>query len=707
MHHGAKPFLVTCCREDGVQTFWEWDVDPLTRCPIIPQEDLDEIAKTVFHGSDGWLVLQNAKFDFAALGTIGMWDRVNLEQTWKTVTDTLMAGHLLWSNKPHDLTSMALEALRVDIDPYERAVKRVCDEARRMARSKYPTWRIAKQGLEEMPSAKETVWKNDMWLPRALAKELGYPADHEWNTVVRDYANADSAVTMALWKFQQKEIVRRGLWPIYKERLKLLPIVYDMEKRGVTLDAGRLEQQVQEYRATVYDLETVMKNIAKGYPDPTDEDPTAGYDLVLPKAGNNHSLTHFCFSRPVKDENGSLTGVDKFLDLPVVAHTETGNPSLAKGAIETYLATLPHRSLQLKFIECLGQKRSRDTAIAYMESYQRFWKCKDDTFDTYLLHPSLNPTGTDTLRFSSQNPNAQNISKKEGFNIRYAFGPGPGREWWSLDAKNIELRLPAYESQEADLIALFERPNDAPYYGSTHLLNFHTVYPDLWDAAVKEVGYEKAGPYCKKKYASTWYQWCKNGGFAVQYGAVDKADGTGTADQAFHKPGSHSRLKERFGKLEKLNRHWIRYAEKHGYVETMPDRSVDPTRGYPILCTRTEYGKILETVPLNYHIQSTAMWWTMMGMIRCFRQLQEWKDQTGFDGFMTMQVHDELVFDFPAGKVHPTEEVNKVSHFKRSNLWRVRRLAQLMSVCGDDLGVPTPVGIEYHADNWAKGVVFA
>ena len=51
------------------------------------------------------------------------------------------------------------------------------------------------------------------------------------------------------------------------------------------------------------------------------------------------------------------------------------------------------------------------------------------------LHTSLNMCGTDTLRWSSNNPNSQNISKKEGFNLRYAFGPAPGREWWSLDGQ--------------------------------------------------------------------------------------------------------------------------------------------------------------------------------------------------------------------------------------------------------------------------------
>src|SRR6185312_3151081 len=187
----------------------------------------------------------------------------------------------------------------------------------------------------------------------------------------------------------------------------------------------------------------------------------------------------------------------------------------------------------------------------------------------YVLHPNLNPCGTDTLRCSSSNPNEQNISKQKGHNLRYCFGPAPGREWWSLDGKNLELRIPAYEAGEVDMIALFEHPDESPYYGSNHLLNCHTVYPDLWAALEKEVGFANVGPEFKKRYESTWYQYAKNGGFAVQYGAIEKVDTIGAADKVFHRPGSHAKLKARFGRIhgpDGLNERMIAFATKHGFV---------------------------------------------------------------------------------------------------------------------------------------------
>ncbi len=702
--HGARPFFVTTCMEDGEQQWWEWSVDPLTRMPEVPVEDVEEIARLVSSGKAGKvelgpaLVLQNAKFDVTALSFIGVnnWN-------WTRTHDTLIAGHLLASNKPHDLTSMAIQYLGVDIEPYEKKLEAAVKECRRLVQQArlrvkrmsdpdmedalLADWRIAEAGLKEMPSAKETTWRYDYWLPRAMAKHQQLEEDHPWWTVLSDYANADSATTISLWGAMKQELDRRGLWEIYLERMKVLPVAYAMECRGVTISKTRLDEMVAEYEEEEEKAGNICVGLAASY----------GHELELPKSGNNNSLRTCLFD---------------VMKVPGLAFSEkTGQPTLDKNTMEAYLDTLEERSKPLLFIKKLGEKRKRDTAISYMEGYKRFWRPLEEKNDgepraTKIsekgtknedlldvdgqqgsegdwsrLHPSLNITGTDTLRWSSNHPNSQNVSKKEDFNLRYCFGPVPGREWWSLDAKNIELRIPAYESGEKELIDLFERPDDPPYYGSTHLLNLSTVYEDLWERELREVGLEKVGPYIKKKYAATWYQYTKNGDFAIQYGAQQA-----TTDRAFHRAGSYDRLKSRFSKLEVLNQKWIRFAEKHGYVETLPDKTVNPKHGYPLLCTRTEYGRILPTVPLNYHVSGTAMWWMGKAMVRCFEYLKTLKD-----AYLILQVHDELVFDFPFKP-------------KMGNLPKVRTIQRLMQKGGEDIGIPTPVSIEYHTASWAEGV---
>lgn len=759
LRHGARPFFVTICDEEERVTYWCWDVDPLTRVPEIPETDLQQIADTVFGlvGDDGPdLVLQNGKFDVTALQTV----MSPFSWPWDRTYDTLLAGHLLESNRPHDLTSMVLRWCGVDIEQFEKRLEECVKACRRKVQqaklrvkrtvekgqidesdlealyedNPLARWRIAEAGLPDIPSAKEETWKADGWLPLAMSRFLGSEAPAEWETVLRDYANTDSAGTLGLWKVQRDEIRRRGLGKIYEERRKVLKIAYEMEARGVTVSGARLCELTREYAEESQKCHDVCTNIAA----------SLGHNLDLPRGGRNKNLETFMFD---------------VLKLPPIRNNpkaKTSAPTLNKAAMEEYRSTLSPGSRAGVFIRNLLEKRQRDTALAYMAGYERFWihvlqpcaRCGgsgfsgagsgyDDVCDDcggqrfegvenwYRLHPSINPTGTDTLRWSSSNPNEQNISKRgirgsqpckkcEGAgckacdetgkgaqNVRYCFGPLPGRHWASFDGQNLELRLPFYKSGEQSLIDLFEHPDDPPYYGSNHLLNFHTIYPDIWAAEEKEVGYEKVGPHCKKKYAATWYQWCKNFGFAVQYQAGQK-----TADRAAHRDGCWILLKTRFSKLTALNAWCCSFANKHGYIETMPDKTVDPSRGYPLLCTRTENCRILDTVPLSYYIQGTATWWIMKAMIRVdefFGRLnrgEKFAGKTWPGGYyLVMQVHDELDVDMPAGPT-PKDGEQPWTY----NLPILREVARLMSLGGDDVGVPTPIGVEYHTEHWGEGV---
>jgi DNA polymerase I-like protein with 3'-5' exonuclease and polymerase domains len=701
LRHDNLPFFVTIAQDDGEQLWWEWDVNPVTRKPHIPLSDIYDIRDKI-READGY-VLQNTKFDYTALHrasplVLQFWD-------WSKLDDTLVSGHLLASNQRHDLTSMTLLYLGKDIKHYEDKLRDACLKARRIVRTKFPDWVLAKEGLPSMPSVKadkkkkekgiesESPWKADSWLPRTLAIELKYPTDHPWMTVLRDYSNADSAATLYLRKVHQRHIEKLGLEGYYRERMKLIKVAFEMEDRGVTINKSRMYSMRDRYIHESAAAKEKCKRIAGTY----------GYELTLPKSGNNKSLTSFIFEA---------------MKLPPVAYTDTGNPSLNKQAMDIYELTLRESSKQYQFIKAIRSSRKRDTAISFMNGYERFWFKVID--DWYRLHPNLNMTGTATLRWSCSNPNEQNISKQDDFNIRYCFGPARGREWWSLDAKNIELRLPAYEAGEQEMIRLFERPNDPPYFGSNHLLVCHILHPGKFERCLscvrctKEVWVSEShnkredcckcngatstivdGRIFKERYKATWYQWVKNGNFAVQYGAVESS---GTADRAYHVPGAQRMIQARFTNIAKLNRYCIDFANEHGYVETIPDKTIDSSRGYPLMCTRSEWGSIIPTIPLNYHVQGTAMWWMGKAMVR----VSEYLDRINSclsrpDYFLIMQVHDELVFDFPQGKGPKPWEMNAP---------KIRKIRNLMQQGGEDIGIPTPVSIEYHPESWSKGITF-
>lgn len=715
-YHGAAPFFVTTSDIEGNQIYWEWDVDPLTRMPRIPEGDLDQIEELLASNgkNDDLLILQNPKFDVTGFSRI----RASIADNWrwKDTRCTLMAGHALCSNMRKDLTSMCIHYLGLDIEPLEQRMKKAVNDARRLVKRAFPKWQLAKQGLPSMPSAKggskkdekgvesEKPWKFDTWLPKTVARVLKYPkpkencqhqwsagnhcnlcGGHQWWVVTREYANADSFTTARLWLVLERLLHQNGLWEIYLERLKLLPVVYKMEKRGVTISKARTDELMGEFKEKSDAAGELCINIAKDM----------GYELTLPKGGVNNSIRLFMFDG---------------LKVPPIysKKSKTPEPTLNKDAMEIYRTTLEPRSKGLTFVKKLLGKRKRDTGLSYLSSYVKFWRPWTPIHITdqatgagwYVLHPSLNPTGTDTLRFSSSNPNSQNVSKQEAecelcegdgceacngtgiamHSLRYCLGPAPGREWWSIDYENIELRIPAYESGERVMIELFEKPNDPPYFGSYHLMNASIIYPDLfWPLA------DKKGAF-KKKYGSTWYQWCKNFGFAVQYGAMAES---GTADRAAHKPGAQRMVQNKLTEHTKLNRKCIDFADKHGYVETIPDKTVNPNRGYRLMCSRSEWGKVSPTIPLSYHVQSTAMQSTSKGMVRCDQRLEQHTatDPRGY--FMTMQVHDEIVFDFPF-------EPNQ------GNRDKAEEMGRLMSMSGDDIGIPLKVSISYHPDNWAQ-----
>lgn len=690
--HGAKPFFVTSCTEDGSQSFWEWDVDPITRQPKVPAGDIEEIRAEI-EAAD-FLVLQNPKFDATALTTVG------IEQwPWDKTFDTLIAGHLLATDRPHDLTSMAAHYLGTDISQHETKLEEAVQEARKIARKEFPEWRIAKENMPDLPSAKEETWRFDYWLPRAVATVGGRWDRQDWVVVLRDYANTDSAATIALWKAMRAEIERRGLWEIYLERLRILPIAYDMEKRGVTLSKTRLEELKTEYEDESDRSGRVCINIAKGYQ----------HDLVLPKSGNNKSLTGFVFGCTIATcprckksvqasldtdiTHCSLCKPDKCADYlkeckldldrrenleltPLKFSKKTGLASLDQEVMDHYLTKLDEFSKPLTFIRALMDKRKRDTAISYLDGYSRFSRANGSGPDWLTIHPNLNPTGTATLRWSSNRPNSQNLSKKEGFNLRYCFGPSPGREWWALDAQNIELRIPAYKSGEEEFIKLFERPNDPPYFGSNHLLVADILHPEKFAECRKE------GVSFKDKYP-LWYRRVKSGSFSILCGAVEES---GTADRAYGVPGAQRIIKGRLTKMAALSKQLLDFAEKHGYIETMPDRTVDPNRGFPVMCSRSEWGKIIPTTPFSYFVQSTAMWWMMRAMVRCY----EYTQSLGPDYRICMQVHDEIVVDFPYVP-------------NKGNLPKIRKLRRLMEQGGDDIGVPITCSVAYHPNNYSEG----
>ena len=648
LYHGARPFFVTACDQDGNQTFWEWPVDPLTRVPRIPPGDVAEVQALLDSAEE--VVCHNGKFDATALATIGV------DFPWAKAHDTLLASHLLSSNTPHDLTSLGVVYLDRSILEFEKKLRLVVQRCRRYCRTNLRDWLVASDTTPGIPSAAgDSSWRCDYWLPKALADHDPDREDAgELSSVLEEYSNADSALTAELWPVFRDSLVKQDLWDIYTHRRKLLPIAQGMERNGLSVNLAEYRRLVERYFERSEYTERVCTGIAS----------TFGYELTLPKSGRNASLHRFVF--------------DVLNAPPLKLSEKTKEPSLdqdTRESLEKYFAPTTKEHV---FFARLNEKTACDKALTNLDTYARYWKVLPDVPDWGVLHPWTNPTGTDTLRWSFSNPNQANISKREGYNLRYLFGPRPGRVWYSGDAQNIELRIPTFEAGETALMDVFLRPKDPPYYGSYHLVVFDVLHPEK---------FKQHGAEAKTVFESTWYQWVKNGNFAVIYGAQEAK-----ADATYRVKGAYRMIRDRFPKIAELNDKMLKHARKHGYVETIPDREVHPRRGYPLLCSRAESGAVVPTTPLNYHVSGTAMQWMCKAMVRCQVALDAWKRQDGFDGWIAAQVHDELLFDFP-----------QEGELDGTNVARIRDLKVLMERGGDDIGVPTPVSFERHATTWAEG----
>lgn len=741
--HDAMPFLVTTCivnsesidgEIEAVIRFWEWPVDPLTRMPHIPDEEVAAIAELL--DAADLVYMQNSKFDARALKKIGV------ALPWEKVRDTLVAGHLLASNHPHDLTSMCIEYLGVDIEKHEIHIKEVVRACRALAKRNNPEWILAEEGEDGMPSVKSSSkrdedkpWKNDMWLPRAML--LNYDdLNTEWEDACSRYANADSEHTLPLGLEMERIVRERGLWAHYQFNLNLMRAGFEMEECGVTAIGEYTESTIDQFEQYVAEANEGLREIAFGY----------GHDLELaagaalndnmrdffygsvhqrcPRCDYFKRVKHWNNERPQdnaacpKCGKGSARKIAVVspmrttrrpnLALPVIVKAGTGNACLDKNAMQDYLGTTEGAAHD--FIKLLSDKRKRETDLSYMSAYRRFWvPCLDRNGepvpDYYRIHPNLNPFGTDHRRWASNSPNLQNVGGQEDecrecdgdgcavcggtgksrMSVRACFGPMPNREWWRMDFRSIERRLPVYECGEPKMVEVFEKPNQGPYWGSLYYLTASVLYRDeFWPLADVPIDDPKGFKHKQKRL----YKQAKFFDLAKQY-----ACGPRKGDLLSKIKNSFSLVDNEFPLMAALQRKYVRDAEKYGYVETMPSHAIDPTRGYPILASRTDDGRVLTTTPFNYHVSGTACECKNVALWRCLLQCEEWRRE-GFDAHLPLEVHDELLFDFPRGK--NMEE----------NLPRALILKGLMEQSGEDLipRIPTPVSVEYHTNSWADGV---
>lgn len=238
---------------------------------------------------------------------------------------------------------------------------------------------------------------------------------------------------------------------------------------------------------------------------------------------------------------------------------------------------------------------------------------------TGRLHTSFNQTVASTGRLSSSDPNLQNIPirRELGKAIRKGFVPRQGWKLLAADYSQIELRLLAHLSRDPAFVAAFKAGGDI------HRQTAAVIFGVSVDAVTSEMRAR-----------------AKTINFATIYGQgahalsrqlkVEHAEARAFIDTYF----------ERFAGVRAFLDSTVAQAKQRGYVETIFRRR----RYIPELQDRNFNVRAFgERTAQNSPIQGSAADLIKVAMIRIHGALS----QSTLAATMLLQVHDELVFEFP------------------------------------------------------------
>ncbi len=246
--------------------------------------------------------------------------------------------------------------------------------------------------------------------------------------------------------------------------------------------------------------------------------------------------------------------------------------------------------------------------------------------ETGRVHTSYNLIGAQTGRLSSNDPNLQNIPirTENGRRIRAAFVAEPGNVLLSADYSQIELRLAAHMADVPALKQAFADGEDI------HSLTAQELFG--------EVNRDTRGR-------------AKTINFSILYGisrwGLAGRMGT-TADEA---QALIDRYFERFPGINRYIAETLDHVRQTGYTRTLFGRKVHFTR---IRSANQAERQGSERAAINAPIQGTSADIIKRAMIRMEPALVA----AGLpDVRMLLQVHDELVFELPEGRVDAASTV--------------------------------------------------
>ena len=398
-----------------------------------------------------------------------------------------------------------------------------------------------------------------------------------------EYAAEDADITLQLHQALYRRVAAdERLRHVYEAiEMPVRDVLFRMEREGVLIDAALLEVQSRELGAKMLELEARAHKEA-GQP----------FNLNSPK-----QIGDIFFEQ---------------LKLPVVKKTPGGAPSTDEEVLEKLALDYP---LPKTLLEYRGISKLKST---YTDKLPKMVNAS-----TGRVHTTYGQAIAVTGRLASNDPNLQNIPVRtaEGRRIREAFIAPAGSVIVSADYSQIELRIMAHLSEDANLIAAFERGEDIHRATAAEVFNrgLHEVTND------------------ERRYAK-----------AINFGLIYGMSAFGLAQQlGIERATAQAYIASYFTRypgVAKFMQEIRESAREKGYVETVYGRRL----WLPEIKSSNQARRAgAERAAINAPMQGTAADLIKLAMIA----VDGWLREEKLKSKLVMQVHDELVLEVPQGEL--------------------------------------------------------
>ena len=423
------------------------------------------------------------------------------------------------------------------------------------------------------------------------------------------YACEDADVTLKLKNVLEKELKEQDAEHLFHEiEMPLVPVLVNIESNGVRISTETLQQSSAHFTARLEEIEKEIYTLAG-----------ETFNIASPK------------------QVGEVL-FDKLKIVEKAKKTKTGQYVTSEEVLESLRNK--HEVIG-KILEYRGLKKLLST---YIDALPQLINPR-----TGRIHTSFNQAVTATGRLSSSNPNLQNIPirDEDGKEIRKAFIPDDGCEFFSADYSQIELRIMAHLSEDKNMIDAFLSGYDihAATAAKIYKVDINEVTADMRRKA-------------------------KTANFGIIYGIsvfglaermnVPRQEAKDLIDGYFE---TYPQVKEYMDKS-------IQVARENGYVETIFHRK----RFLPDINSRNAVVRgYAERNAINAPIQGSAADIIKVAMAHIYQRFQS----NNLKAKMILQVHDELNFSVPEAE---KEIVQKIVIEEMERAYRM--LVPLKADCG-------------------------